>query len=320
MTDAQLSEQTASEIRLFSKIARANHTHASLRDIALLTSIVLTETELRDKWDTIPQLRSYKLENDLLLDPDSRALEKSESGLTAESEKKARAEQYVRFAKAFFAWNKDSSPRLVAISGSTSYLSPRPNDDLDFFIVSEKGKVWIHLFKSLLLARTFRLFHRGSPRICFSYVADEDFAEKNFATGDPLLARDALNVVLLRGEEYFQRIVQQNKWISSYFPKLYKLRTEGRQIDIKRPLVIESSLSTRILNLLLFFCVGHYVRIKSHLLNRHFLHSGKTHSLFTVKSGLDHCIFESVHYSRLRQMYSQVLLETRKDEKTHRQG
>ena len=318
MTDAQLSDRTASEIQLLSEVARVNRTYASLRDIVLLTSIVFTETELRDRWDNIPQLRSYKLDNDLLLDP--WAPEKSASRLAVEAEKRVRAEEYVRSAKAFFAWNKDSSSRLVAISGSTSYLSPRPNDDLDFFIVSEKGKLWIQLFKSLLLARTFRLFHRSSPRICFSYVADEAFAEKEFATEDPLLARDALNVLLLQGEEYYQRLVQRNKWISDYFPKLYKLRTESRQIDTERPRIIKSSLGGRSLNLLLFFCVGHYIRIKSYLLNRRFLRSGQTRSLFTVKSGLDHCIFESVHYSRLRQMYNQVLLEARRDERTNRQG
>ncbi len=307
MTDTQLSDGTVSEIRFFSQIARANRSHVSLRDIAMLTSISYTEMELRERWNSVHQLfGTYRLEQDILLDSDSGVPEDPTSALAREAEKRARAQDYLTSARQFFRLSRDSSTRLVSVSGSTSYFSAHPSDDLDFFVISAKDHLWTFLFKSLILARAFRILHPNSPRVCFSYATEEDFAEKKFAEGDPLLARDALSVVVLQGETYYQRLIKQNKWISDYFPKLYRTKTELNHLDRTESEPAKSSVVRRSINLLLYFCVGQYIRVKSDLLNRQFLRKGFTQSLFTVRSGPDHCIFDSHRYSKLRQMYSQL--------------
>jgi hypothetical protein len=306
MTEAQLSDQTISEIRLFSDAARANQNYLSLKDVALLTSMRFSEAELRAKWNSIPELSStYKLEQDLLLDPSLETREGSNSVIDVVEEKKARAKNYLSFARAFVAWTRDSPSRLISISGSTSYFSADSNDDLDFFVVSRKDRLWIFLFKSLVRARIFRLLHPLSPRICFSYAVDETFAKKIFAEGDPLLARDALNVIVIQGEDYYQDLVRKSKWISKYFPRLCRLKTEHYHSRNKDFRPSDASVIKTSLNLLLFLVLAQYIRIKSNLLNRQFLRAGKSQYLFTLRTGPDHCIFDSLRYSKLRQIYNQ---------------
>lgn len=299
-----LTDRTITEIRLLSEIARANHSHVSLQDITALTSTELDETQVRTALETTPRFRtSFELKQDLVVDRTEDISEKSLlSGLR---ERKSRAKQFIQSARSFQRLCHTRETTVLAVSGSTSYYSTMPGDDLDFFTITKQDTLWILLFKSLILARTYRLLHPAFPRICFSYAIDDKYARNAFATDDLLFARDALNAVVLHGQNFYETLLKQNPWMANYFPQLYRLKTNQ-----PREKALESSSKkaqfSRFLNLFLYLTLGPYLQVKSALLNRSLQQKRMTRSLFTIRSGPDHFVLESIRYKRLRQMYDQL--------------
>jgi hypothetical protein len=97
---------------------------------------------------------------------------------------------------------------------------------------------------------------------------------------------------VLHGETYYGKLLGKSSWISNYFPHRYNQRI--------------SSTNHRPVNLLLFLLIGTYIKTKSAVLNWKFRKQGRLSSLFNVKIGPDHCIFESDRYATLRTLYRQL--------------
>ena len=300
----QIPDKTIAGIRLLSEIARANSSLLSLKDIVELTPIDQTEDQLVSNWPNLSSLATrYEVSNGFLQERG-----KGDSALqNRELENRSRARKYTSFAREFAPLFKSGDTSLIAISGSTSYRAVSAADDLDFFCVTRPESVWIFLARTLVLSRFFRLVRRNAPRVCFSYTVDQGFADHHFASSrDALFARDALNVTVVFGKQPYNRLLRRNGWIAGYFPRLYQQRTHGA-VDEDREVETEYSLQAsparRFLNLLLYYTVGNYISIKSSLLNRSYRHQTKSRAQFAMRSGPDHCIFESARYSQLRTMY-----------------
>jgi len=299
-----LSDRTIAEIRLLSEIARANHSHVSIQDIAAITLAGLDEPHVRIALETTPGFRSsFDLKHDLVVDRTERI---SEASLMANlRERKSRAEHFIQSARSFQRFCRARERIVLCVSGSTSYYSVMPGDDLDFFIITKDRGLWVFLFKSLILARIYRLLHPEFPKICFSYAIDEGYARDAFAADDLLFARDALNAVVLYGENFYRLLLKENPWIAKYFPQLYQLKTQPRLEENPSPNTSTPPLS-HFLNLFLYSTFGPYLRVKSALLNRSLRRQHLTGAMFTVRSGPDHFIFESIRYQRLRHMYDKL--------------
>jgi hypothetical protein len=303
-----LPGRTVFDIRVLSEIAKANQSIISLRDIASL-STNLSEKQLEAVWSVTPELSSrYELRDGLVLEKEKESLRLDQSALKREREKRARAESFANFAREFASLCKNRRTALIGISGSTSYGAASETDDLDLFCITKPDFLWVFLAQSLLLSRIFHFLRRDAPRICFSYAADQTFAEREFtAPKDALFARDALTTRVIHGGGYYRGLLSKGSWISSYFPHRYKQRTDTP--DTVKGLTMEPSASSpahQFLNLLLLTLLGNYIATKSALLNRRLRKQGKLGSLFRVRIGPDHCIFESVRYTRLRSMYHQL--------------
>lgn len=301
----QISDRVVSEIRLLSEIAKANGSLLSLKDVATLTHIDLSEDQLAANWHSIPALtEAYDLKSGFVIE--RKQGNDATLPITSEvvMEKWARGARYANFAREFASFCRGGETNLVAISGSTSFQSVSETDDLDFFCITKPDSLWMFLTKSLLVSRLFRLFRRDAPRICFSYAVDQGFAEREFATSnDALFARDALATIVIHGDRSYKRLLKRSPWISNYFPQLYQQRTVTADVEqLEEP--VAHSTTRSFLNLLLWFLVGNYIATKSSMLNRKFRRQRRFSSLFKVRIGPDHCIFESVRYSGLRRMYN----------------
>jgi len=144
---------------------------------------------------------------------------------------------------------------------------------------------------------------KDSPWLCLSYVADEQFAKREFASNrDGLFARDAVSARVVQGEEFYSDLLRENSWMAEYFPKLYSLQVAKSSNESNK--VKRDSTFTRIINMFLYYTAGSYIKLKSHLLNRKFSRDRKISSLFKLRVGVDHCIYESQDYLRLRKMYA----------------
>jgi ubiquinone/menaquinone biosynthesis C-methylase UbiE len=301
----QVWEHIIHEVNFLSGIAKANGSLVSLKDLAALTRTNLSEEQLESSWAAIPELAgSYELKNGLIIERGNNNAGNSLTNVDQEQEKRGRAEGYARYAREFASLCNGGETKLMAISGSASYQSPSAADDLDIFCISNADHLWLFLTKSLLLARFLHVFRRNEPRICFSYAVDESFVEKEFLPArDALFARDALTTIVVHGQEFYKELLKKSPWISSYFPHLYQRRTNALHDGKVASEKIASAPSQKFLNIFLRVLVGNYIAFKSAMLNRKLKKQRKLESLFSIKIGPDHCIFESVRYSKLKAMY-----------------
>jgi hypothetical protein len=295
-----LSEKNEADIRLFCKVASENGSTVSLKEILFLTSLDATEREL----ELALQNSSLSEEYDVYLGSvKQKGVLSFEDIQTQTEDRRVRAESNIDYAKRFARLLR--GPRVLSISGSTSYRSVSKDDDLDFFCIARKDTMWIFLSKALLLARAFRASSKDSPWICLSYVMDEDYALREFTSPkDGLFARDALSTIVLRGEHLYNRILLKSSWMKFFFPKMYSHRTRDTEDDSRTVGKGTTSPAERIFNLFLYRIVGNYIGLKSYLLNRKFAKENSQSRSFVLKIGKDHCIYESLSYLRLRRIYS----------------
>lgn len=304
-TDTQeflLSEEKIRQIRVFCDVAEANGSHLTLKELIALLSLDMSESQLSENWRKFEGLEGYSVASGFIIHRKQLA---SDLGIIQDEYRsnRARAVSNVEFSHRFASLCNSVNVRVLSVSGSTSYQSVAKGGDLDFFSIMNADSLWPSFVKFLLLARAFRLVHHGSPSICLSYVADERFAIREFTKPqDALFARDAIYTSVLRGKKYYARLLKSSSWMSRYFPMLYEQRVQAVEQEIGPP--IKTSLLARIENLFVYFITGRYIRLKSHLLNRRYAKEKKWNSLFRVRIGADHCIYESERYLGLRQMYS----------------
>ena len=299
---ASLSADKLKQIRLFCDVAEANGSHLTLKELISLTSLDITESELSENWGNLGELKGYSINSGLII---SAKVVGNHSGTVKHDvmDGFSRANRNLQFSRRFATLCSSIGVNVLSVSGSTSYLSVTKDGDLDFFCIMDTDSLWPSLARFLLLARTFRLVHRDSPCICLSYVADEAFALREFSRPqDGLFARDAIYTRVLTGEAYYARLLKSSPWMGAYFPKLYDQRVKHAEGG----LIASSGGSAfrKITNLFVYITAGRYIRMKSRLLNRRYASERKWPSLFKIRTGKDHCIYESAKYLNLKQMYT----------------
>jgi hypothetical protein len=108
--------------------------------------------------------------------------------------------------------------RFVGISGSLSKGYSDKDSDFDFFIVTEKDRLWIcrtilHFFKKL----TFLVGRQHE--FCMNYFIDADsleIAEKNRFT-----AVELASLIPAGGGVYHEKLNKANQWAAAHFPNGY---------------------------------------------------------------------------------------------------
>lgn len=105
--------------------------------------------------------------------------------------------------------------RAVMISGSLSKNFLDEKGDIDFFIVTTPGKVWL---TRGLLALFQRIFLFNSHKyFCVNYYIDHDHLEldeKNIFT-----ATELTTLKPVCGYELYEKLLESNKWTSEFYPQ-----------------------------------------------------------------------------------------------------
>ena len=104
--------------------------------------------------------------------------------------------------------------RAVFVSGSLSKQCMATDGDIDFFIVTAPGRLWLSrtlmvLFKKLFLLNSHKYF-------CINYFVDTDhlgIQEKNLYT-----ATETVTLLPMYGREWCEKFVQSNLWAKAYLP------------------------------------------------------------------------------------------------------
>lgn len=102
----------------------------------------------------------------------------------------------------------------VFISGSLSKHCMRADSDIDFFLITEPGRLW--------LARTFLVFFKkifllnSHKYFCVNYFIDTahlEIEEKNLFT-----ATEIVTLLPMYGREWYHRFFEANRWAWKHFP------------------------------------------------------------------------------------------------------
>ncbi|WP_114938445.1 nucleotidyltransferase domain-containing protein [Mucilaginibacter endophyticus] len=113
--------------------------------------------------------------------------------------------------------------RGVGISGSLSKNCADENSDIDFFIITERNRLWLartfmHMFKKL----TFLVGKQHN--YCMNYYIDEarlQIVEKNIYT-----AIEVATIIPLEGDITFENFYKANSWMHDFLPnKCMRLAT-----------------------------------------------------------------------------------------------
>jgi len=118
----------------------------------------------------------------------------------------------------------------VMASGSLSKGYMDENSDLDFFIVTTSGRLWIARTLLVLYKRIF-LFN-SHKYFCVNYFIDEDhleIEEKNLFT-----ATELATVIPLCGASHYSRLHKKNMWLADFFPN-YSLRATSDVTALPAP-------------------------------------------------------------------------------------
>ncbi len=207
--------------------------------------------------------------------------------------------------------SKLSSPNAltISVSGSTSYRAASKGDDVDLFCVTSTNTMWLFLAKALLFARVSRIFRRSAESICLSCTMDDRYARSMFSIDrGALFARDALMAVVVRGDEHYSNLIASASWMDQYFPELFAAKS-GTRDAVAGP-VAHASLLLRSVNRFLFIVLGSYIRMKVNYHNRLLARTRNPLAFFNARIGVDHLIYESGKYLKLREMYGEIRPES----------
>ncbi len=297
-----ISRESAERIALLYGVAKEHGSLVTVRDLLPLLPGDATEEELADAITSTPSLSSkFELKSGYITERSDGT--EVEHVVLKELANRKWAQINLQWAKSFVPLLHSTPFTMVAASGSTSYRSASHSKDLDLFCVAPTGKLWTALTRGLIMARAHRVLHPRSPEICFSCVMDEGFAVPLFrANQGPLFARDALETIVLRGESTYRRLLREATWVSALYPRAYSAKIAP--VQGRREVGNGRSIFSRLAEAILFRVVGAYVRTKSRMLNTRFAGGGQLDSMFVVRSGRDHLIYESRRYSRLKQKYA----------------
>jgi hypothetical protein len=138
-----------------------------------------------------------------------------QASITERLKKLRRAARYGRIARAvsrLISWHP--YVRGVFISGSLSKSALSKKDDIDFFVVTEPGRLWVCRTLLMLFKKIFML--NSKKYFCINYYIDTrslEIPERNLFT-----ATEVAFLIPVQNAELYTDFIGSNGWIREYFP------------------------------------------------------------------------------------------------------
>ncbi|MEM3857539.1 MAG: hypothetical protein QXI37_03425 [Thermoprotei archaeon] len=193
---------------------------------------------------------------------------------------------------------------IVAVSGSASYMSASEDDDADLFLVIKDGKMWTTLFKLLTYIRAARVLGLADTDYCLSIILTANSFEELLKTRrDPLLARELLKLVPVKGERRLRNALATCKWISMYFPGVTYDGGYSEQGDVAK--VSQANLAEKIL----FRLLSGYLSAVAKIRNFFYDARNQSEKVFEFIRDENFMTYESNRYKGLRELYGKAFKE-----------
>jgi len=192
---------------------------------------------------------------------------------------------------------------LAGISGSTAYAGAKPEDDIDFFLVTEPRRLWISLLFAMTTARLRRIRARNSPVLCFNRIVERNNCARTFRENrEPLFAREALNLVVLRGNKLYRQLLASAPWIGTTFPEKFVGRLRETDED-DEPSRGRGLALGRLANAIAFLFLAPYLWMGGTVRNVRLQRAGRDRERFRTLVRPDCYATESILYEELRKEY-----------------
>lgn len=176
--------------------------------------------------------------------------------------------------------------KMVAVTGSlASYNFDKDIDDIDLFIIVEKGKVWITRFYLVLIFKMLNIYvNNRNPelKLCPNFYISEELSsweteKRNIYTAHEILM---MQPIFQKDDSYF-KFLKSNTWVLEYYPNFL---IENYELEIR--FNKESTLLDLIDKLLMFIQKIFMGRKSGHeVLKKNFIHFNKyDHSQYVLDS------------------------------------
>ncbi len=218
--------------------------------------------------------------------------------------RRERGARYLEIARSLFEEELSGARswlRCAAVSGSVAYGEPDEGDDIDLFVVTRTGALWLFLTYAYLALRLRK--RRPSPfvrpRVCLNFVLEESVAPRRFQEGRGFVfAREALTARPVFGGEYYRWLLGGAPWMGREIPRLYRDRvTEESPPAASR---VPGAISA--LNLALFPLVATYLHLAGLVRNESVRSQGRAEDLFRTETGLHRLVYASRRFESLRRL------------------
>jgi hypothetical protein len=103
---------------------------------------------------------------------------------------------------------------MVALTGSLTMDNAESNDDFDYLIVTEPGRLW--LARALVIGLVVKTAARQGDEICPNYLLSEralEFKEHNLYT-----AHELTQMIPLSGPHLYKKMRHLNPWTARFLP------------------------------------------------------------------------------------------------------
>lgn len=194
--------------------------------------------------------------------------------------------------------------RLAAVTGSTAYGNPAPEDDIDLFLVTREGSLWIFLLGAFLYLRTrrWKSSARTAPEYCLNFALEERVLPAEFTEPQGFLfARETLMMRPVRGDGLLRAVLTEAPWLQREIPGLYTRRLQ--ELSPSSPTTRPLGWTVRIANGVVFPWLAAYLHGKRLLKNYDHRRRGRPDSTFRLETTLHRLAVRSRKYDRLIALY-----------------
>ena len=122
--------------------------------------------------------------------------------------------------------------KLLGFSGSVAMQNAQASDDIDFFVITRKNRMWTARFIPLILAsllgkRRKRAERHANDKICLNLFFEESALEVPKSKRTAFVAHEVLQMkpVIVRGNTY-KLFLEANEWVFKLFPNAARSDTQ----------------------------------------------------------------------------------------------
>lgn len=114
--------------------------------------------------------------------------------------------------------------KMIALSGNLALENADKNDDIDFFIITSRKRLWITRFFSSLILYIAGMKRKPKQKnvknkICLNMFLDEDNLEIPHEMRNIFSAHESCQIIpLLNRDETFEKFMNKNYWVKDYLP------------------------------------------------------------------------------------------------------